>query len=258
MLETSQNGCKNKNFLHRFAAMQVVVLLTDFGWEGPYIGQMEAAALAAAHRVRVVHLMHDAPRFRPREAAYLLAAAVEALPKDWVVCAVVDPEVGGARRAVALKTERRWFVGPDNGLLAIAAKRAQEASWYALPIPDEASASFHGRDVFAPAAARLAAGLPCPMQRIDDPVGRDWPIEDARVIYIDGFGNAMLALWGDRPRRLRLHGKELCWARTFCDVPKAEALAYCNSLGLVEIAVREGSAAARFGLAIGDPVELLD
>ncbi len=234
--------------------MGVVVFFSDFGWAGPYVGQMEAAALAVAPQVRVVHLMHDAPAFRADLAAYLLAAAARMLPREWVVCAVVDPGVGSARRALAVRTRKRWLVGPDNGLLAILARREGIEAVYALDVPCEAAPTFHGRDVFAPAAAQLACGMSPTMQRASSMQGEEMPEDLARVVYIDGFGNLVLGVRAQGPMEVRIGKMRLPWRRTFAEVPPGEALAYCGSLGLVEIAVREGSAAARFGLGLGDAV----
>ena len=237
--------------------MGMIALFTDFGWEGPYIGQMSAAIWAQNPDARIVQLMHDAPRFRPDLAAYLLAAAAAKLPEGCVVCAVVDPGVGGTRRALALRTKRRWLVGPDNGLLAPLARAEGLLETHALAIPEDASATFHGRDVFAPAAALLAAGRRPAMQPDAPPAGmQDMPDELARVIYIDGFGNCITGL---RPRKglsITIGGQRLRWARTYADVAPGEPFAYCGSLGLVEIAVREGHAAHVLGLTLGESVRI--
>lgn len=239
--------------------MSGVFLFTDFGLEGPYVGQMKAALLARAPRAPVVDLMHDAPAFRPREAGYLLAALLPHLPADAVVVAVVDPGVGGARAALCARAGTGWLVGPDNGLLAPALRSAPDAEMFRLSVPADASMSFHGRDVFAPAAASLAAaGVPPDgAAAVPDWVGRDWPATWSQVIYIDRYGNAMTglpaaALPADAGPRLA--GRVLERARTFDDVSPGTAFWYENSIGLAEIAANQCSAAAMFGLAVGDPV----
>lgn len=244
----------------------MIVLFTDFGWDGPYVGQVRAVLAGAAPGVPVIDLMHDAPPFAPQPAAYLLAALVEALPPDAVVLAVVDPGVGGARAALAVAAGCRWFVGPDNGLLAIAARRAASARvWEVDWRPARLSASFHGRDLFAPIAARLALGAaPAGRERAPGPrllgPAADWPDDLPQVIYCDRFGNAITGLRAaalPAEAVLRAGGRRLSRTRTFGDVPPGAAFWYENANGLVEIAVNRGSAAADLGLAVGQPIVVL-
>lgn len=240
-------------------SMSGVFLFTDFGLEGPYVGQMKAVLLARAPGFPIVDLMHDAPAFRAREAGYLLAALLPYLPADAVVVAVVDPGVGGTRAALCARAGTRWLMAPDNGLLAPALRAEREATVYRLTIPEDVSASFHGRDVFAPAAAEVAVtgALPDGAAATSGWVGRDWPGHLPEVIYTDRYGNVMTGLpavmvpAGAGPR---LAGRVLERARTFDDVPPATAFWYENSIGLAEIAVNQGSAAAMFGLAVGAAV----
>lgn len=236
----------------------MIHLYTDFGLAGPYVGQMHAVLAAAAPAVPRIDLMHDAPRFSPTAAGCLLAAICRDLPGGGVVLAVVDPGVGSARRALVLRADGRWLVGPDNGLLAFAARRDGAAAWEVTWRPERLSASFHGRDLFAPVAAGLAIGEAPPGVAIDpasiDGADRDPAI--AAIVYIDGFGNAMtgLAPPAERDSRLTCGGHVLSRACTFSDVPPGEAFWYENALGLVEIAVNQGNAAARLGLAPTKPV----
>lgn len=232
----------------------MILLFTDFGWLGPYVGQMKAVIAARAESVPVVDLMHDAPAFRPLEAGLLLAALRDWLPERSVIVAVVDPGVGGGRRALFARCGRRWFVGPDNGLLAPSLGGPQPHVW-SLPVPEDAAPTFHGRDVFAPAAAALALGhMPAGARLVSD-----WErpaVSPERVIHVDAFGNVVTgvraaAAGGRVPAP---GGRELPAARTFCDVGEGEAFWYGNSQGLVEIAVNQGSAAARFGVGVGDAV----
>ena len=138
----------------------MIVLFTDFGWQGPYVGQMKAVLAQQAPDQTVIDLMHDAPVFNSRAAAYLLASLVEPFPKDTVFLAVVDPGVGsGERRPCVLQADGRWYVGPDNGLFNVIAKQSAEyTAWVIDWQPDSLSDSFHGRDLFAPVAAQLASG----------------------------------------------------------------------------------------------------
>lgn len=252
------------------APTPLIVLFTDFGLTGPYTGQMKAVLARAAPGVPVIDLMADAPGFAPQPAAYLLAALAPALPPPCVFVCVVDPGVGGARRPIAMQADGRIFVGPDNGLLEPIRRRAAAATVREiLWRPERLSASFHGRDLFAPVAARLArdgwdavavADFAPLSGSAPAPVGGDWPDDWAAVIYIDHYGNVMTGLRASclpENATLALAGRRLPRVRTFGDVPAGAPLVYENSCGLLEIAVNGGAAAALPGLRIGDPVTVV-
>jgi len=237
-----------------------IVLFTDFGAADLYVGQVEAVLERHAPGVRVIHLLHDAPRFNPRAAAHLLAALAQGLPGEPVVLGVVDPGVGTDRGAVVLRADGRWYVGPDNGLFSVLAARAgTTAAWRITAHPAGASASFHGRDVFAPVTAAIATGAfpnvgVAPAAGLAVALGGD---DLPEVIYVDHFGNAFTGLRarGASPaRRLAANGRELPHARVFAEVPPGAAFWYENSSGLVEIAVNQGDAARALGLGVGTPV----
>ncbi len=237
-----------------------VYLFTDFGWQGPYVGQMLAAIAAGCPACRTISLMHDAPAMRPDLAAYLLPAVTSRLPPGGIVVAVVDPGVGSERSAVVVRTADRVFVGPDNGLLSRlpAIRRVDRVLWR----PPQLSASFHGRDLFAPVAARLARGawLETATMAVGDMVGADWPRACAKVIYVDGYGNLMTGLDPaglDETACLAVRGRQIAHARTFSDAPGNGLFWYLNSQGLVEIAARGASASEILSLEPGDPI-LLD
>lgn len=244
----------------------MIVLFTDFGVDGPYVGQMKVALHQAGIGTRpVVDLMHDAPRFRPAAAGRLLAALLPRLPLGSVVVAVVDPGVGSDRRGAVVKADGRCLVGPDNGLFEMAARGAERLQWWDVEWPmNGVSASFHGRDVFAPLAAMLVRGEPPAGLRVEpesrcDPQGS---MELAEVIYLDSYGNAFTGLSVDgvagagtgAAPSLRVNGHILPAARTFSDVVVGEAFWYPNSLGLAEVAVNCGSAAQMLGLTVGAAV----
>ncbi len=239
----------------------MIFLFDDFGWQGPYTGQMKTVLAQRAAGIPVVDLQHDAPAFRPRAAGRLLAALVPWLPAGAVVLAVVDPGVGTERRPCVVEADGRWFVGPDNGLFGYVMQQAASVqAWCIDWRPDDLSASFHGRDLFAPVAAMLATGQAFPRSPIGLP-DRDIPPQPdlAEVIYIDGYGNAMTGLRAGAVTDaaiIRSGEQAFRRARTFGEVPPGEGLWYANSLGLVELAVNQGSAAARFGLAVGMPVRI--
>jgi S-adenosylmethionine hydrolase len=242
----------------------MIVVFTDFGLEGPYVGQMKAVLHNAAPGIPLVDLMADAPAFDARAAAYLLAAYVPAFPTGAVFLAVVDPGVGGGRRPLVVEAGGQWFVGPDNGLLALAARRPKAArAWQITWRPPTLSASFHGRDLFAPVAARLVRGesppgTPCPIAGM---VGADWPEDLAEIVYLDRFGNAVTGLRADRlgwDAVLLAGGQRLKRASTFSDVAEGAAFWYENANGLVEIAANRARADRLLSLEPGDAVELAE
>jgi len=244
----------------------MIVLFTDFGWGGPYAGQVRAVLAQAAPGVPVIDLMHDAPAFAPQPAAYLLAALAREFPEGTVFLAVVDPGVGGTRAVIAVSAAGRWFVGPDNGLLGIAARhtggaRVWEVDWR----PARLSASFHGRDLFAPIAARIGRGAaPAGRERTPGPgllgPAADWPDDLPQVIYCDRFGNATTGLRATAlppDAAIGLGDRRLAHARTFSEVPTGTPFWYENANGLVEIAVNRGSAAEDLDLAVGSGIVVL-
>jgi len=143
----------------------MIALFTDFGWQGPYVGQIKAVLMQLASQQPVIDLMHDVPAFQPRAASYLLASLVKKFPVETVFLAVVDPGVGSRqRRPCVVSADGRWYVGPDNGLFNVIANQAAEYKvWEITWRPDALSDSFHGRDLFAPVAAQLANGQSPPM-----------------------------------------------------------------------------------------------
>lgn len=241
---------------------EMIVLFTDFGAGGPYVGQMKAVLLGQAPSVPILDLFADLPAFAPQGAAYLLAAYANEFPAGTVFLCVVDPGVGGERRALVAQADGRYYVGPDNGLLAIILRRAASSRLWEIDWrPEKLSSSFHGRDVFAPVAGRLAAGQKppgtlLPPAEADRP---DWPEDLPRVVYVDGFGNAMTGLRASKltpSATLLAGGRPLARARTFGAVPEGEAFWYGNANGLAEIAVNRGHAANELGLAPGSPIEV--
>ncbi|CAO3352598.1 hypothetical protein [Azospirillum melinis] len=238
----------------------MILLFTDFGLSGPYTGQMKAVLAQQAPGVPVIDLFADAPAFDPQLSAYLLAAYAPAFPAGSVFLSVVDPGVGTDRRPVMVEAEGRWFVGPDNGLFALTARRATSLNaWKIDWIPDRLSASFHGRDLFAPVAASLATGRSVARSLLDPAaIDRpDWPDELPRIVYVDVYGNAMTGLRASAlpaDAVLTAGGTRVAHARTFGAVGPGQPLWYENSNGLAEIAVNRGRADQVLGLKVGDPV----
>ena len=240
----------------------MIVLFTDFGIEGPYIGQMKNVLLRDAPQTPLIDLMHDAPNFDPHAAAYLLAALVSEFSRDAIFLGVVDPGVGSARPACVVNVDGRWFVGPDNGMFNVVAMRGSEVRWWDITWrPERLSASFHGRDLFAPVAAMLAKGRDVPGNEVDPQtrIITGWTPEYPQVIYIDHYGNAMTGIRAASvpvDARVSMGKHKLPRAYTFSDVPDGQGFWYENSIGLVEIAVNKAGAAAKLGIELGNRVHL--
>ncbi len=242
----------------------MLVIFTDFGVTGPYLGQLRVVLAREAPGVPVIDLLADAPAFDPRASAYLLAALVGDLPAGTVVLGVVDPGVGTERPAVIVRADDRWLVGPGNGLFDVVAKRAcARERWSIRWRPERLSRTFHGRDLFAPVAAWIARGE----WPAADPFGweerelEELPDDLPEVVYVDPYGNAMTGLRASLlspSARIGVGGVVLERAETFADVPRGDAFWYENSLGLAEIAVNRGSAARTLGLAVGTAIHLID
>lgn len=241
----------------------MIVLFTDFGSRDPYVGQMKARLHEIAPAQQVVDLLHEAPDFNAHAGAHLIAAFAPHFPPATVFLCVVDPGVGTARDGVVVAAGGHWFVGPDNGLLSIVAARSIDGRvWRITWRPEDASATFHGRDIFAVIAALIAKGEfpetklePRPKLQVEFDAG-DLP----RVIYLDHYGNAWTgqrAAGLPQGTRILAGNGEFRHAETFGAVAKGEGFWFGNSVGLVELAVNRGSAAARFGLEVGSPVRIV-
>jgi S-adenosylmethionine hydrolase len=223
---------------------------------------MKAVLHQMAPGIPVVDLFADAPAGNPMASAYLLAAYAAWFPEGTVFLCVVDPGVGGTRPAVFVEADGRWYVGPGNGLFELVQRRARKARcWDIEWKPRHLSASFHGRDLFAPVAAMLARGESPPGRQRDDIADRraDWPDDLPEVVYLDHYGNALTGLRAavlPADARLSARGRTFERARTFSDRPPGTAFWYENSNGLAEIAVNQGRADRDLGLSIGTPIEI--
>jgi hypothetical protein len=241
----------------------MIVVFTDFGLAGPYVGQMKAVLHREAPGVPVVDLFADAPTFDPKRSAYILAAYATEFAPPVVFLAVVDPGVGSERRPVVVEADGRRFVGPDNGLFEMAWRRASQRSAKVVDWrPARLSASFHGRDLFAPVAARLASGK----EVAATPVGalarvaEGWPDDLAEIVYVDHYGNAMTGLRAEAlgPEDLiEAAGLRLRRRRTYSDAAPGEPFWYENANGLAEISVNTGRADRDLLLVVGTPVGVL-
>ncbi|MBB5507701.1 SAM hydrolase/SAM-dependent halogenase family protein [Paraburkholderia atlantica] len=241
----------------------MLALFTDFGADDIYVGQVRVALLRhAAAGTPIIDVLHTAPNYNAQAGAHLLAALAQWYPPDCVFLAVVDPGVGSERDAVVLQADGQRFVGPDNGLLSVVAARAAHTrTWRITWRPAALSASFHGRDLFAPMAAWVSRGE-LPPDKLVERTGLSVQMDAgdfAQVIYVDHYGNALTGLRaGTVPRsaRLSIGDADVEYARVFSDVAAGQAFWYENSIGLVEIAVNGGSAATQLGVRVGDPVRV--
>ncbi len=258
--------------------MGIITLTTDFGLQDWFVGTMKGVMLRIQPRTQFVDITHQVPAGDVEAGALALAASFGFFPQGTVHLVVVDPGVGTERAALAVRTAKYTFVGPDNGVLSLAlAKdgphqiRRLENSEFFLP---EVSQTFHGRDVFAPAAAHLSGGVPLGKlgPEAHDYVRLIWPEPtkargriEGRVVYIDRFGNAltniprgMLGGPTETGLTVRLPGRKTGFAvcRSYQAVPKGKPLGIFGSVGLLEVAINGGNAAKVLGLAKGSKVFL--
>lgn len=272
----------------------LIALLTDFGLEDAYAGILRTVIAGVAPQVSVVDLTHQIPRGDVRRAAFTLWQAQAYVPPGTIFLCVVDPGVGTSRRGVALIWERHAYVGPDNGAASYLMAAGGPPAAFELTAPefrlDPVSNTFHGRDLFAPAAAHLAAGLNPErlgrriraLEQLPTPLLEVRPRQGARgvLLHADRFGNCVstVGVLVDRGDHLRLEpwlrqdaaitlprrglqvelagGVTVKLGRQFADVPRGQALAYIGSSGLLEIGVNHGSAREQLHLSEGQPVRL--
>jgi len=244
-----------------------VTLLTDFENADHYVAEMKGVVLSRAPDATIVDITHSISPGDVRSGAYILGRAWHRFPAGTVHLAVVDPGVGTSRAALAFSAHGHLFIGPDNGLFTPVLHDA-EVTAVQLPIPESASPTFHGRDVFAPVAGALAEGVPLntvgePFLGVPERLVYPAPFYEGKtlighVIYIDRFGSLVTNLTSELvPTHATLEVEDLDLGpvrRTFSDVAAGGLLAYVGSGGAIEIAVRNGSAARRLGIGIGGRV----
>jgi S-adenosyl-L-methionine hydrolase (adenosine-forming) len=256
--------------------MPIIALITDFGTRDWYVASMKGALLGIAPQATVVDITHEIAPGDVRSAAYVLLSTFRDFPQGAIFVGVVDPGVGSDRRGIAARCGGYLFVGPDNGILSRCLGARENAEVRSLTNPafqrHPASQSFHGRDIFAPAAAHLAVGVPlesfgplvtdCVMLDAPAPRAVDGEIR-GEVVYIDRFGNAITNIplsrcgGGEADRRVVIvKGQECPVADHYDAVPRAAALGVAGSSGYLEVSVNGGSAAEVLKLTAGDPVSL--
>ncbi len=244
----------------------LITLLTDYGTADIYVAEVKGVLLSRVHGAQLIDITHQVPPGDLRAGQYILSRVWQRFPQGTVHLVVVDPGVGTARRALAAGAAGHFFVAPDNGLLS---PLPPAAHFVSLPIPAGAAATFHGRDVFAPAAGQLAIGASLSHlgHPITDPVRtplpaprRDGAALVGEVLYQDCFGTLVSNIPGALVKpgaRISVAGTEIGpLARTFGDVARGQLVAFVGSGGTVEIAVRDGSAARLLGAGVGAEVKV--
>jgi S-adenosylmethionine hydrolase len=257
----------------------IITLLSDFGLKDPYVAEMKAVILSICPEARIVDISHEIEKFNIRMGAFVLASAAPYFPAGTVHVAVVDPGVGTKRRPIIVETKHCFYVGPDNGLLMLAAQKEGISHVYHVSnrqyMLPRVSRTFHGRDVFAPAAAHLARGcspsefgpeiqdyefpeFAKPSVREDELLGE--------VLHIDDFGNivsnisagdlAKMGIQEGCPLHLKLKGEtlilKLCSA--YGEVPAKKPLGIVGSSDFLEISINKGNASKTFKVKTGDPI----
>ncbi len=244
--------------------MRPIVLATDYGESGSYVGQLKSAIYKIAPHAQVIDLIHDLPVFNPKASAYLLASYLDYIPENSIVVGVVDPGVGSNREPIILEGNGYTFIGPNNGLFSIVAKKLSNYKLSEIRLSKEPSSkTFHGRDIFAPVAAQIAVQLKTNLESmlIEKLIGFEWPEELSEVIYIDHFGNVTCGITLDQINTnltIKIKEVELNYAKTFHAVKSGESFWFRNANGMLEISVREQSASETLNLKVGDVIALLN
>jgi len=258
---------------------KIITLTTDFGLKDPYVAEMKAVILSISPKTRIVDITHKIEKFNIRMGAYTLAAACPYFPKGTIHVAVIDPSVGTKRKAILIQTRNSCFIGPDNGVLALAAKGQGIKHIYRIENPKlmltKISNTFNGRDIFAPAAAHLANGI-SPSEfgpeipEIATPeyakITKTKTTLTGEIIHIDGFGNIITNL---RDKDLELMGTKktvnlklkntrlkLKLCKAYSEVKARQPLAIIGSHNFLEISINQGNAAENFQTRVGDKVTL--
>ncbi len=260
----------------------VITLLTDFGSDDPYVGCMKGVILSINPNARIIDITHGVPKHNIYIAGFILRTAYRYFPKDSIHVVVVDPGVGGSRKPIIIKSKNYYFIGPDNGVLTLAASDDGIESVYEINLKSkyfagkEISYTFHGRDIFAPAAAYLSLGVDPSELGIKSNITKAIEFEESRidksgrirskVVYVDSFGNIVLNV----PARYIRDGLmefgryynvyvsnkvvKARLSRSYEEVGIGEPLLIPDSFNLIELAVNRGSASSKFKVSIGDEI----
>ncbi|MEM1581311.1 MAG: S-adenosyl-l-methionine hydroxide adenosyltransferase family protein [Candidatus Bathyarchaeia archaeon] len=257
----------------------IITLLSDFGLRDSYVAEMKAVILSICPEVHIVDISHEVRKFDIRMGSFLLARATRFFPKGTIHVAVVDPGVGTERRPILVETERNFFVGPDNGILIPSAQREGIKHIYVIRNPKfmlgDISRTFHGRDIFSPAAAYLAKGVP-PSEfgpEIFDPVipgfarprisGREI---EGEIVHVDDFGNLITNITSDDLKSLGIEEGNMLivelgrkkfkikLSTAYNEAQINNPLTIIGSCGFLEISVNRGDASKFFGVNVGEKI----
>ncbi len=258
-------------------ARPIVTLMTDFGLKDSYVAEMKGVILGICSSAEIVDVSHEIEKFNTRMGAYVLASASTYFPKGTINVAVVDPRVGTERRGLCIETARGYFIGPDNGVLVLAARAQGTKHVHVIKnmkfLLLSVSNTFHGRDVFAPVAGHLANGVnpsdigPETMKMVIPEfakVVKDKKRVTGEILHVDGFGNVVTNIaekdieevGASQGSSLKVDGVQgrLRFCRTYGEVEVGEPLALIGSHGYFEISVNQGDASKNFGFKIGDKI----
>ncbi len=254
----------------------MITLTSDFGLRDPYVAEMKGVILTLNPKAKIIDISHCLEKFDIRLAAFTLASAADYFPENTVHMAVVDPGVGTQRRAILIQTERGYFVGPDNGVLMLAAQNQDIKHIYELANPNlmlpKISGTFHGRDVFAPAAAYLDKGVRASDfgQEINNPVTPNFAAVEqineglrGEVLHIDGFGNIIMNIKEKNMMnsktlnvKLPMASLKVKFGKAYAEGEPGEPIVLVGSHGFLEIAVNQSSAVEKFHVQVGDKILL--
>jgi len=259
----------------------IITLLSDFGFKDPYVAEMKAIILSICREALIIDISHEIEKFNIRMGAFVLAQASRYFPEGTIHVAVVDPGVGTARRPIIVETERSLYVGPDNGLLILAARNEGIRCIHEISnrkyMLKRVSRTFHGRDIFSPAAAYLAMGVEASQfgPVIRDPVKPSFSSPEIReeeimgeVIHIDGFGNIItnvseenlkaIGISEGRNLSVQLGDKRMIlkMCSSYNEVQRNAPLSIIGGTGFLEISVNRGNASKIFNVKVGTPVTL--
>ncbi len=253
----------------------MITLTSDFGLKDPYVAEMKGVILTIKPNATLIDITHDVEKFNTRNGAFILASAASYFPKGTIHLAVVDPGVGTARRAILLQTKLGFFVGPDNGILMLAAKSQGIEHEYQLVnskfMLPKVSSTFHGRDVFAPASAHLDSGVE-PSEfgpEINDAITPDFASVTQKhgsfsgeVLHVDSFGNIITNINQKEiahAKKVKINTQSIsetfALLGTYGEAKPQETIALIGSHGFLEIALKQANAAEKYKMKVGEKIE---